>query len=244
MRSHQPNSPAQESFLRTLSTSLHQMAQPLSIIQASLELALLRQTTGEPFREVAENVLEQLGRAVETLRFTSQLARYQQPALDVTNVLLSDVLHDVIEDLSRTLSTAQIKLAIDHSGRERQIQSSPVRLRQLFFYILQSVQHLSQPGDVVHIGLQANAANIKLRIFHTPDHSAQPAPPASDESLATRALALAEAIVTSAGGEFRVVNSPLLIIADFPVRRQSKQPAMDKDRFEGTTPAQFAVGPH
>ena len=81
MRNRQNNSPDQENFLKTLSSSLHQMAQPLSIIQASLEVALLRQTTGDPMREVAENVLEQLGRAVETLRFTSQLARFQQPAI-------------------------------------------------------------------------------------------------------------------------------------------------------------------
>jgi signal transduction histidine kinase len=245
MRNHPNNSPVQENFLKTLSTSLHQMAQPLSIIQASLELALLRETTsGEPFREVAECVLEQLGRAVETLRFTSQLSRFQQPASDVTSVLLSEVLQNVIEDLSHTLSTAQIKVALDHSGREREIQFSPVRLRQLFFYILQAVQHLSQPGDIVHIDLQTHAGNIKLRIFQTPDRAAHPTPNASDESFATRALALAEAIVTSTGAEFQVINSPLLIIADFPVRRQSKQPAVDKNSFEGTTPAQFAAGPH
>lgn len=234
----------QESFLKNLSTSLHQMAQPLSIIQASLELALLRKTTGEPFREVAETVLDQLGRAVETLRFTSQLTRFQQPATDVTNILLSDVLHDVVEDLSRTLSTAQIKLALDHSGREREIQFSRVRLRQLFFYILQAAQHLSQPGDIVHIGLQAHAGNIKLRIFQTPEHAVQTAPKTSDESFVTRSLALAEAIVASAGAEFKVNISPLLITADFPVRRQSKPHAMGKNRFEGTNPAQFAAGPH
>ena len=241
-RSH--DSRAQEAFLKNLSTSLHQMAQPLSIIQASLELALLRKTTGEPFREVAENVLDQLGRAVETLRFTSQLARFQQPATDVANILLSDVLHDVVEDLSRTLSTAQIKLALDHSGREREIQFSRVRLRQLFFYVLQATQHLSQPGDIVHIGLQAHAGNIKLRVFQTPEHAAQTTPKASDESFVTRSLALAEAIVTSAGAEFQVNLSPLLIVADFPVRRQSKPHATAKNRFEGTNPAQFAAGPH
>lgn len=243
MRNRSQNSPAQDNFLKTLSASLHQMAQPMSIIQASLEVALLRQTANEPFREVAEKVLEQLGRAVETLRFTSQLARYQQPASDVTSVRLSHVLQDAIEDLSRTLSTAQIKLALDHSGREREIQFSPVRLRQLFFYILQAVQHLSQPGDVVHIAIQANAGNIKLRIFQTPEHTVQPAPKASDESFTTRALALAEAIVSSAGAEFHVNHSPLLITVDFPVRRQNKQPAADK-RFERTIPAQFAAGPH
>ena len=194
-------------------------------------------------REVAENVLEQLGRAVETLRFTSQLSRFQQPATDVTSVVLSDVLQDVITDLSHTLSDAQIKLVLDHSGREREIQFSPVRLRQLFFYILQAVQHLSQPGDIVHIGIQAHVGNIKMRIFQTPDRAMQPAPKASDESFATRSLVLAEAIVTSAGAEFRVMNSPLLIIADFPVRRQNKQPAAGKS-FEGIIPAQFAAGPH
>ncbi len=244
MRTPPKNSPSQENFLQTLSSSLHQMAQPLSIIQASLELALLRKTSEETFHEVAENVLAQLGRTVETLRFTSQLARFQQPAADVTNILLSDVLHDVVEDLSRTLSTAQIKLALDHSGREREIQFSKARLRQLFFYILQAVQHLSQPGDIIHIGLQAHAGNIKLRIFQSPEHTVQTAPKASDESFATRSLALAEAIVASAGAEFKVNLSPLLIVIDFPVRRQSKQTVTGKNEFEGTTATQFAAGPH
>jgi hypothetical protein len=244
MRNRPNNSSEHESFLKTLSSSLHQMAQPLSIIQASLELALLRQTDEEQFRGVAENVLEQLSRTVETLRFASQLSRFQQPPLDVANVLLSDVLHDVISDLSCTLSNAQIKLALDHTGREREIQFSPVRLRQLFFYMLQTVQHLSQPGDVVHIGIHAHASNIKVRIFQPAGHAIPPAPKASDESFVTRSLALAEAIVTSAGAEFCVMNSPLLIIANFPVRRQSKQPAADKNRFEGTRSAQFAASPH
>ena len=50
-------SSSQENFLKSLSDSLHQMAQPLSIIQASMELALLRKSTGEQFGEVAQTVL-------------------------------------------------------------------------------------------------------------------------------------------------------------------------------------------
>ena len=240
------NSSSQENFLKSMADSLHQMAQPLSIIQASMEVALLRKTAGEQFGEVAQTVLDQVARAVETLRFTSQLTRYQQTASDETNLLLSDVLHAAVEDLSRTLSTAQIKLALDHSGREREILFSRTRLRQLFFYILQAVQHLSQPGDLIHIGLQAHAGNIKLRIFQSPERTTAnaPAPKASDESFATRSLALAEAIVVSAGAEFQLNRSPLLIVVDFPVRRPGKHPAAGKNRFEGTTPTQFAAGPH
>ena len=46
----------------------------------------------------------------------------------------------------------------------------------------------------------------------------------------TRALALAEAIVTGAGGEFRVSTGPLLIVADFPVKHESKSAAIDKSK--------------
>jgi hypothetical protein len=157
---------------------------------------------------------------------------------------LSDVLHEVVEDLSRTLSTAHIKLALDHSGCEREIQFSRTRLRQLFFYILQAVQHLSQAGDVIHISLQAHAGNIKLRIFQSPERTTAIAPKTSDESFATRSLALAEAIVAGAGAEFQLNLSPLLIVVDFPVRRQRKHGLTGKNRFERTSPAEFAAGPH
>ena len=65
------SSPAQAKFLRTLSASMHQMAQPLSTIQLTLELALLSPTTEEQYQEVAESLLQQLRRAVESMQFTA-----------------------------------------------------------------------------------------------------------------------------------------------------------------------------
>ena len=41
METWQPETVSQEKFVTTLSASLHQMAQPMATIQASLELALL-----------------------------------------------------------------------------------------------------------------------------------------------------------------------------------------------------------
>ena len=55
MQTCQPETVSQEKFLRTLSASLHQMAQPMSTIQASLELALLSPTTATEYKEIAEN---------------------------------------------------------------------------------------------------------------------------------------------------------------------------------------------
>src|SRR6266478_9836031 len=98
MRAHPHSSPSQDKFLRALSASLHQMAQPLSTIQASLELALLGPTTAEQYREIAEDLLQHLRRGVESMQFTAWLARFHQPAADVHDVLLSAALESVIAD--------------------------------------------------------------------------------------------------------------------------------------------------
>ena len=45
MRTDSHSSASQEKFLRMLAASMHQMAQPMSTIQASLEMALLSPTT-------------------------------------------------------------------------------------------------------------------------------------------------------------------------------------------------------
>jgi hypothetical protein len=247
MRAPRPHSPVQENLLRTLSASMHHMAQPLSIIQASLELALLKPTTARQFREVAEEALRQLGRTVDTLHFAAQLTRFHQPAADTTDILLSPVLQEVIADLGRTLATAQIKLSLVHSGHERELQFSPTRLRQLFFYIFQALQHLSQPGDIVRIAIQAHAAHVALRISNVPGCTVQSTPQtqsAAGDEVATRALALAEAIVASAGAELTVTSSPLLIIADFPVHRLSQPHPAGKHRFDRPTPPQLEANTH
>src|SRR5216684_9149297 len=113
MRAHPhslPNRfPSQEKFLRTLTASMHEMAQPLSTIQASLELALLCPTTAEQYRWIAEDVLLHLQRAVESMQFTAYLTRFQQPAADIQDVLLSAALNEVISDLQRTLDTAHLQ---------------------------------------------------------------------------------------------------------------------------------------
>src|SRR6185295_10257926 len=108
----------QENFLRTLSESMHQMAQPLSTIQASLELAVMRPTTAAEYKEIAENILAQLRCAVDSMQFAARLSRFQRPAIDVRDVSLSAALHEVISSLQRTLDTAEVKLLVHSPEHE------------------------------------------------------------------------------------------------------------------------------
>ena len=242
MQTHQHNSSSQEKFLRTLAASMHQMAQPMSTIQASLEVALLGPTTESEYREIAENVLGQLRSAVESMQFAARLARYQQPASDVRDVLLSVVLEEVISGLQRTLDAAQLQLLFFRPEHEPLISVSAARLKQMLFYVLQAVQGCSQPGDLAKIEIQGPADHLILRIKHSPVNNGRTRP--SPHGTVDRALALAEAIVTGAGGEFNASTAPLLIVADFPVRREKVAAAVDRNTVSDFSNAALSVGSH
>ncbi|HEX3351533.1 MAG TPA: hypothetical protein VHS34_01825 [Terriglobales bacterium] len=233
--------PSQEKFLGTLSESLHQMAQPLSTIQASLELALMSPTSAAQYQEIAEDLLQHLQRAVESMQFTSWLARFHQPAADVHDVLLSAALESIIADLRRTLESEQLHLVFVRPDHEQLIRVSVTRLRQMLFYVLQAVQGCSGAGDVVQIEIQAPAGHLVLRITHAQDSDDRTADDKSSRVsvVVERALALADAIVTCAGGEFSVATSPLLIVANFPVQCDDRTGLVGSTRvteFAGTQP--------
>jgi hypothetical protein len=242
MQTCQPETVSQEKFLTTLSASLHQMAQPMSTIQASLELALLSPTTATEYKEIAENILGQLNSAVESMQFAGRLARYQQPATDVREVLLSVVLDEVISSLQRTFDSSQLQLLFFRSEHEHTISISPARLRQMLFYVLQAVQGCSRPGDLAKIEIQQPANRLVLRIKHSPGSSGVSRPRSTTDDSVERALALADAIVTSARGEFNVSTSPLLIVADFPVNNGTGASATKKNTASESSSSPLAVG--
>jgi C4-dicarboxylate-specific signal transduction histidine kinase len=220
MRNDSQNSATQQKFLRKLSENVHELAQPMSIIQASLELSLLSPITAEQHQDVAKNVLREVRRAVECMQFIGCLTRFQQPAADVQRVPLRSVLESVISDLQRTLDAAQVEVLLCRSEHNPSVQISPTRLRQMFFYVLQAVQGCSRPGDLVHIEIQQQAGHAVLWIEQSRGKNelaeCSEAFPVSD-TIGERALTLADAIVRNAGGQFRVTTNPLLVVADFPL---------------------------
>ena len=250
MRTGQHNSASQRRFLRTLSTNLHDMAQPLSTIQASLELALLSMTTAGEYRETAEDALIHVQRAVELMQFSARLALFQQPAADVRDVSLVATLREVLSDLQHTFESSQLQLqfvGFEHegSGEEQLISISPTRLRQMIFYVLQAVQGCAQPGDLVNIEIQRPADHLVLRLqhCHCNDDVIERVQPARNITV-ERAIALADSIVSSSGGEFSVSACPLLIVADFPTRHETRDCAVAENKLSSFGKSQLAVSSH
>jgi C4-dicarboxylate-specific signal transduction histidine kinase len=224
---------------------MHEMAQPLSTIQASLELALLSPTTAGQYQEIAEATLRQLCAVVESMQFAARLTRFQQPAADVQDVRLSVALADVVSDLQLTLDSARIQLQIHPCEHEPALRISATRLRQMLFYMLQVVERRSQPGDRMQIDIQALESHLVLRLRQTPgENSLLDGAGLSPQAQADRALALAEAIVNSEGGEFGVTTNPLLIVANFPVKPENRAGEAGKNRVLDFSSSWPAAGSH
>ncbi len=240
MRNEIHNPPPHQKFLQTLARSLHQMAQPISVIQASLELALLSPTSAEQYHEIAGGLLEELQRAIECMQFTACLTRLQQPSVGAQEALLSITLDDVIADLRRTLESAQIHLLFFRSEPERAIRISPARLRQMLFYVLQAVQELSQAGDFVHVEVREMGGRLLLRIKRDRGMCDEVECYGAATGLAQRALALAEAVANSAGAEFSFCSNPFRIVVDFPVAGDTAR-AVAKEAHGGGPAVQLVL---
>jgi signal transduction histidine kinase len=235
---------SQEKFFRLLSSGLHDMAQPLSIAQGSLELALLAPPTVEQYRDLAKEVLELVGRIAESMRFASQLTRFQQPASDVADVLLNPVLEEAIADQRQAWDAAQVMVMYFRPRAEYTLRVSPSRLRQMLFHVLQVTQKLSRPGSAVHIKLLGSASKLRLKIQH-PSPGQDPALDQwSDNDSVGRALALIDSIVSGAGGRFSSKPSPLLIVADFPLKHAGRPKLSVKGQTRRSTGRNVAGDSH
>jgi hypothetical protein len=115
----------------------------------------------------------------------------------------------------------------------------------MLFYVLQAVQHYSQPGDLAKIETDGTAGHLRLRIQHVAARTGQLVRPLSpQDEITDRALALADAIVTSGGGKFSLTTSPLLIVADFPLNHESGAAAIDKHKASGFASSPVVIAPH
>ncbi len=64
------------------------------------------------------------------------------------------------------------------------------------------------------------------------------------ETVVERALALADAIVSNAGGQFRVTTHPLLVVADFPLNTRARSACdetVEQNQLSDVASTQLAV---
>ena len=196
----------EQEIVDTIARGLHKTAQPLTVLQGMLELALLNARTVDEFKQAVERSLEELQRVTDSFDHLRTLTHLHQPATDLATFAVSAMVKAVLTTLKSHSSTARVELVLEakvdewkDSGEDR-VRMSRGRVSTALKMALSDLLPLLKSGSKVVVLVQADAADVVIRVETAGTQQRAPlngAPP----NLMTPRQELARAMVASAGGE-------------------------------------------
>jgi hypothetical protein len=214
----------------TISRGLHQTTQPLTVLQGTLELALLNARTVDEFKQAVERSLEELQRVTDSFDHLRTLTHLHQPATDLATFAVSAMVKAVLTALKNHSATASVELVLQakvdewkDSGEDR-VRMSRGRVSTALKMALSDLLPLLKSGSKVAVLVQAEAAEVLIRVETAGAQQRTPlngAPP----DLMTPRQELARAMAASAGGEL-TWSSPCGLLIRLP--KVSSTVACDK----------------
>ena len=146
---------------KAASRALHDTAQPLTVLQGLLELALERAQTVEDYRESVIAALAETARVTACFENVRQFVRLLQPAPDVCEFLLGEAVRRAVDELC----TVGARVHFDPENVDGIVVcASPGRVRRAVYFLASALAANGQ--NQIHITLlsQPRAACIRLTI--------------------------------------------------------------------------------
>lgn len=199
---------------------MHQAAQPITVLQGTLELALLTASTVEEYRHAIERSLEEVQRINDCFKRLRTLAHLHQAVPDGATFAASSMVKAVLMSVKERATSTGVELSrlrprfadCEDSGPDRVRRSQGRASTALKLALSDLLLHL-ESGSKVFVQIEEEeTADVLIRV-HT-DGPAQQSPWVADSQplLVTSRRELARAIAASAGAEltFRVSRRDLL----------------------------------
>ena len=218
-------------LLDAISEGLHHMAQPLTVLRATLEIASGNACSVSQFQHAIDNSLVEVGRVTDAMGFVQELVRIAHDSSEPVAVDIAAVTTMIQQDLQRVLDGAGIGMEVRLSCDFPAIVGSASRLRQCLFYLLQHTIGAFRAGDVIQleIAMADDERQIVVRGYSrnaaatiVADHANQ------SRSGDSRCLALAEALAVGQGGHLEWQDDPfafqLTLVAADPALPGRKKP--------------------
>jgi signal transduction histidine kinase len=161
------------------SRGLHDAAQPLTVLQGLLELALEQAQSVRDYREALTGALAEAARVTACFENVRQLVRLQQPALDVCDFSISEIVHDLVGGLC----------SVSGPDREAMAHASQGRARQALSVLISAALHGLREVEVL-VESQSLAVEVKLSV-------------SGDTGLSSSNLEMPQLLAASAGCEIR-----------------------------------------
>jgi hypothetical protein len=182
-----------------LAQLLHELNQPLTGLQCSLELATAGSRTAEQYLRAIREGLELVGRMralVEALREVADMTISRESAVRTEAIRLDALVRDTVEDLRPVAESRMVRMdltedAFPHACMVR------IGVTGAVFRLLESALSLAAVNSVVGIGLDAHPQCATINIHWMEAGGSSTRPPFSPPDLA---LLVARAAWQRAGG--------------------------------------------
>jgi hypothetical protein len=205
----------------TISRGLHQTTQPLTVLQGTLELALLNASTVNEYKQAIERSLEELQRVTDSFEHLRTLTQLHQPALDITRFAASAVVKAVLTSLQGHSATAGLELVLrsrfadEKDFGEDRVTMSRGRVFTALKMALADLLALLNRGSKVVIFVEADATNVLIRM-ETQDAQKRSQVTDTPPDLMTPRQELARTMMASTGGELTFCPSPCGLLIRLP----------------------------
>jgi signal transduction histidine kinase len=155
-----------DTFVATLA---HELRQPLTAMQAAVEVIRRTAGTSESARRAADVMRRQLGqmsRQIEDLVDAVRWAR-GKVSLHTCRLDLRDVMRDAAADVDVTIAEGGPQLLVDDQPEPMWVDGDPQRLLQVVSNLLRNAVSYTQPGGRITMEVERTASAIMLRVGDT-----------------------------------------------------------------------------
>jgi len=188
-----------------VSDVLHKLSQPLTALQCSLELALVRDQTAEEFRASVEAAVQNAERLRQNLLLLQELSDADDPGDISAPVPLHELLRELQQDFLPVCESAGGCFVVHCDPLL--VRGNGAKLRRAFFYLVESLLRDSQQRRLSVAVEPTEARQVEIRMSFSGDRPG--AVPAGDnpDSLSTGELELARRVFRAVGGNLVLVQS-------------------------------------
>jgi signal transduction histidine kinase len=196
---------AQRSFV---SEVFHNLSQPLTALQCSLELSLFRDQTMAELRASVETALQNAECLRQRLRLLRELSEANDPG-DFSQALdLNALLRELQEELLPLCESASQKFELQFECDAIRVRGNKTKLMRGLFYLLEYLLRYSAPGSM--LGLQVRSADPGQAEITIATSSCLPIGPSAENQAAAPQpceIEIARRSFQAVGGDFLLVSS-------------------------------------
>ena len=209
------------------------MAQPLTVLRATLEIASGNASSISHYQHAIDSSLAEISRVSEAMEFIQELVRIARDTSELVPVDLASLVVAVHGDLKVVFETAGVGLEIWVSDDLPRVLASVSRLRQCLFYILQQAARVCGPGGAIDLAAGKTGDEVHVVVRKVSREPVPDDPTANQHCFwgnAVPYLTLAEALASGLGGRLDWHNEPLEVCLTLPVTDEG---AFSRGRFNG-----------